>query len=63
MKKLKEKLTKYLFEVVLIILIILSIVLILAFLGCIGTCIYCWITYGGKPIEEIPLWALWFMFK
>lgn len=60
MKKLKEKLTKHLFEAI---LVILSIILVLAFLGCIGTCIYCWITYGGKPIEEIPLRALWFMFK
>lgn len=60
MKKLKEKLTKYLFEAI---LVILSIVVIVALLGCIGTCIYCWITYGGAAIEEIPPWALWFMFK
>lgn len=60
MKKLKEKLTKYLFEVI---LVILTIVVILVLLGCIGTSIYCWITYGGKPVEEIPLWAFWFMFK
>ena len=60
MKKLKEKLTKHLFEAI---LIILTIVVVLALLGCIGTSIYCWITYGGAPIEKIPSWALWFMFK
>lgn len=30
--------------------------------GIIATTIYCLITYGGKPIQEIPGWALWFMF-
>lgn len=31
-------------------------------LGLVGTSIYCWASYGGKPIGEIPGWALWFMF-
>ncbi len=22
-----------------------------------------WVNYGGKPINEIPAWALWFMFN
>ena len=29
----------------------------------IGMEIYVWISYGGKPINEIPTWALWFMFS
>lgn len=23
--------------------------------------VYLWVTYGNKPIEEIPLWVLWFL--
>ena len=38
MKKLKEKLTKHLFEAI---LVIVTIVVVLALLGCIGTSIYC----------------------
>ena len=29
---------------------------------CIGWTIYAFVKYGGKPITEIPSWALWFMF-
>lgn len=25
--------------------------------------IYTWTNYWNKPIEEIPAWALWLMFK
>lgn len=25
--------------------------------------IYAFAKYGGKPISEIPYWALWYMFK
>lgn len=25
--------------------------------------IYVWVKYGGKPVTDIPAWALWFMFK
>lgn len=35
----------------------------LILIGLISTSIYCWINYGGKPVSEIPAWALWFMFK
>ena len=37
--------------------------LILIILGLIGVEIYVWVNYGGKPITEIPAWALWFMFS
>lgn len=30
--------------------------------GFIATSIYCFITYGNLPIDEVPIWALWFMF-
>ena len=23
--------------------------------------VYCFAAYGGKPVGEIPAWALWFM--
>ena len=38
-------------------IIIFSLILI-AFLGAE---IYVWAEYGGKPITEIPTWALYFM--
>lgn len=37
-------------------------ILILGILTCGGISIYCWCVYGGKPVGEIPGWALWFMF-
>ena len=41
--------------------IIIAIVILV--LGCIATSVYCFITYGNRPITEIPGWALPFMFK
>jgi hypothetical protein len=32
------------------------------FISLISIEIYCWITYGGKPVSEVPAWALWFMY-
>lgn len=29
----------------------------------IGFGVYVLITYGGKPITEIPSWAVWFFLK
>jgi hypothetical protein len=37
------------------------VIMILAILSFIAFEIYLWITYGGKPIEEIPFWAIWLM--
>lgn len=37
-------------------------VIVLGVLTCGGISIYCWCVYGGKPVGEIPTWALWFMF-
>lgn len=31
-------------------------------LGFIGIELYVWITYASKSVNEIPLWALFFMF-
>lgn len=44
-------------------LILVCAILILAVLAFIGLEIYVWVTYGGKPVTEIPAWALWFMFS
>ena len=41
--------------------VILSL-LVVAVVGAIVMEIYVWIAYGGKPVEEIPKWALWLMF-
>ena len=56
MKELKENIATICFWAVVFvgILIALSIIVLE---------VYVWITYGGKPITEIPSWALWFMFK
>ena len=42
-------------------LYVLYTVIILLAVASASMCIYCWITYGGKPVKEIPFWALWFM--
>lgn len=39
-------------------LMILSIILCIAL---IVLWIYALVAYGGKPITEIPFWALWFL--
>lgn len=31
-------------------------------IGYAATSAYCFIEYGGMPVDEIPFWALWFMF-
>ncbi len=41
----------------------LWVLVILIGLSILALEVYVWITYGGKPIGEIPSWALWFMFK
>lgn len=28
-----------------------------------GWSVYAFVKYGGKPISEIPGWALWYMFR
>ena len=37
-------------------------ILALAFAALVGTIAYCWAVYGSSPIDEIPAWALAFMF-
>ena len=51
MKKFKENIWFYLLITLFIIIIV----------GLASVEIFCWITYGKKPITEIPSWALWFM--
>ena len=54
-KKIKNWLEEYWLIIGFILLVIIS-------LTCIGVSIYCFITYGNKPIAEVPSWALPFMF-
>lgn len=44
-----------------IILAVSYIIAILIVLSVIGITIYIWITYGNKPINEVPSWAAWWM--
>ena len=41
-------------------IIILAVILII-----ISLIFEFWVmaTYGGKPVSEVPLWALWFLFS
>ena len=45
-----------------IFLVFVIVLVVLLVLGSIATSIYCFVTYGGKPINEIPSWAFVFMF-
>lgn len=45
-------------KILLISLIVLTSLLMIA---SVSVSIYCFITYGNKPITEIPSWAFWFM--
>lgn len=43
---------------------ILFIIVIVALVSTIiGFTIAAWVQYGNKPIDEIPMWALWLMWK
>lgn len=42
---------------------LIGILLWLLIIGLIGFGVYVMITYGGKPITEIPAWAAWFFMK
>lgn len=40
---------------------LILLLLILISVGAIVLSIYAFITYGSKPITEIPSWIIWFM--
>lgn len=42
--------------------IIAIILVIVISVFCIGMSIYCHVSYGNKSIEEIPSWAIFWMF-
>lgn len=39
-----------------------TIILALLCVAIIAAWIYAFVEYGGKPITEIPTWALWLIF-
>lgn len=41
---------------------LLMVLLWLFIIAIIGLWLYVLITYGGKPITEVPSWAAWFLF-
>lgn len=41
-------------------ILVIGVVLLLTL---IGFTIAAWVQYGNKPIDEIPMWALWLMWK
>lgn len=46
------------------IFLILMIVLFVLVIGSfVGVEIYVWARYAGAPVEQIPVWALWLMFR
>lgn len=42
---------------------IFCILLVMVLIGLIGLEIILLIMYGGKPIDEIPTWVGWFLFR
>lgn len=59
LRKLKNKFLELLPTILYVSIIGLFIALIA---GTIGVEIYVWVTYGNKSIDEVPFWALIFMF-
>ena len=56
MKKIdKEKVRLWLTLMFLRAVFVLAVVAVVAY-------IYALIAYGGKPVSEVPTWALWFLF-
>ena len=45
-----------------IMLYVVVCIMALAFVAFVGLIAYCWVVYGSSPIDEIPAWALAFMF-
>lgn len=57
MKKIKNWIKSNLF------LLICTLPMIIILGSFITIEIYVWVTYGKMPLDEIPLWALIFMFR
>lgn len=43
--------------------IFFAVLLVAVILGLIALEIYIWVTYANVPVEELPSWVLFFMFK
>ena len=43
--------------------IILKVLIIIGIIGVIAFNVWACANYGDKPINEVPVWVLWFMFK
>lgn len=56
MKRIRGTINSIFWLILYLIPVILCIVLV-------GFVIYVWIVYGGKPITEIPAWALWLIWN
>ncbi len=52
---------KSIFENIFLISMVLLFILFVC--GIIGIEIYVWTTYGNTELSDIPLWALFFMFR
>lgn len=55
-RKIKEWIKAKLFYALWITIIVLTISAIIAY-------VYALIAYGGKPVSEVPTWALWLLFS
>ena len=42
---------------------IIQFILVVLIILLMGAEVVVWVKYGNKPISEIPVWALWFMFN
>ena len=51
----KERIKEKLFIAFWVAVIVLAVAVVVAY-------IYALIAYGGKPVSEVPTWALWFIF-
>ena len=55
-RNIKEWIKAKLFYAFMIMVIVLAISAIVAY-------VYALIVYGGKPVSEVPTWALWLLFS
>lgn len=42
---------------------VVIVVVVLLAVALFGFIAYVWLVYGGKPITEIPAWALWLIWN
>ena len=60
---MNKKVDKLDFDWKLFVWLLVLLILVIVVIVVIVFTVIAWVQYGNKPIEEIPMWALWLMWN